>query len=342
MAQTNRRRVKRVTIRDVAKAAGVSVGAASTALSKSKTNVALSKETRERVLRAARELRYRPLAAARAMAGMSFRTIGVLSTEFCMMGSFYSNVLRGIANEAEDQNYSLVLKTVKTRLDMESTSIFSEHQIEGVIIPGDAEDRTKAALLHYDIPHVWLNTELHQPHNCVHVDDAAGSAMAVEYLAQLGHRHIAFMHHHTGERHHLTIKRERGYLDGLRKMGLSPMPTYDRYMSIEEHVDLYLNMDPRPTALIMFSDAMGILACNALVKRGIRIPEQMSVVGHEGVILHEYGFHKLTTVAAPVELLGRTAVRMLLHQIDTGEPSESVTLSERLDINETTAPPPSD
>jgi DNA-binding LacI/PurR family transcriptional regulator len=334
------RRVKRVTIRDVARAAGVSVGAASTALSKSASNVALSKETRDRVLRVARELRYRPLAAARAMAGMRSYTVGVLATEYCMLGSFYSNVLRAIANQTHELGYNLMLKTVRDKVDMEGSSIFSEQHIDGVIIPSDAEQRTNAALLHYDIPHIWLNTELHQPYNCVHVDDVQGTTLAVDHLVSLGHRRIAFMHHFTGERHHITIKRERGYLEGLRRHGLEPVSTYDQCMDIGEHVDLYLSMKPRPTGLVMFSDAMAILACIALVRRGLRIPQDMSVVGHEGVILHEYAYCKLTTVRSPVQELGRTAVRMLQHQFEKGEPAPSVVLPETLEVNESSGPPP--
>lgn len=331
---------KRVTIRDVARVAGVSVGAASTALSKSRSNVALSKETRERIVRAARELRYRPLAAARAMAGTRTYTLGVLATEYCMIGSFYGNVLRGIANEVNERGYPLLLKTVRNKLDMEGCSFFSEQQIDGVIIPADAEHRTHAALRHFDIPHVWLNTDLHEPYNCVHADDVQGAMLAVDHLVRLGHRRIAYLHHFSGERHHTTIKRERGYLEGLKQHRLEPVPTYERYMGISEHVELYLNMKPRPTALVMYSDAMAILACNALVKHGLRIPEDMSVVGHEGVVLHEYGFCRLTTVVSPVEELGRTAVRMLLQQLDTGQPAESVVLPSRLLVNESTGPPP--
>ncbi len=336
----NSKRTKRVTIRDVARAAGVSVGAASTALSNTRSNVALSKETRERVRRVAVELRYRPLAAARAMAGMQVHTIGVLATEYCFLGSFYSSTLRGIANEAGEQGYPLTLITVRSTTEMEGASIFAEQNIDGVIIPADAESRTNAALLHYDIPHVWLNTALHQPHNCVHVDDVQGSRTAVDHLVRLGHRRIGFVHHFTGERHHVTVKREQGYLEGLRAHGLEPVPTYDRYLDIAEHVDLYLAMKPRVTGLVVFSDAMAILVCNALVKRGVRIPQDMSVVGHEGVVLHEYGFSKLTTVKSPTVELGRTAVRMLKHQFDIGQPAPSVMLPETLEVNETTGPPP--
>lgn len=336
----SKRKTKRVTIRDVARAAGVSVGAASTALSKSQSNVALSKETRERVLKVARELRYRPLTAARAMAGMESRTLGVLATEYCMHGSFYSNVLRGIANQAEEAGYTLILKVVRSTLDMESTNIFSEHLIDGVIIPADAESRTHAALVHYDIPHVWVNTELHQPTHCVHVDDALGTSLAVDHLVSLGHRHIGFVHHSTGERHHVTIKRERGYLEGLKRHGLEPVPSYDRYMDVVQHVDLYLQMSPRPTGLLVYSDAMAILVCNALIKRGLRIPQDISVIGNEGVVLHEYGFVRLTTVVAPAFDLGRAAVRMLIQQVETGEAPPSLLLPPHLEINESTAPPP--
>jgi DNA-binding LacI/PurR family transcriptional regulator len=90
----------------------------------------------------------------------------------------------------------------------------------------------------------------------------------------------------------------------------------------------------------MYSDAMAILACNALVKHGLTVPRDISVVGHEGVVLHEYGYVKLTTVTSPVERLGRTAVQMLRHQIDTGEPAPSQLLAPRLDVFESTAPPP--
>jgi LacI family transcriptional regulator len=336
----NAKQAKRATIRDVARVAGVSVGAASTALSNVSSNVTLSKETRARILRTAAELRYRPLAAARAMTAARYRTIGVLATEYCMTGSFYGGVLRGLANEAEELGYSLLLKTVRTRLDMQDASIFSEHQIDGVIIPAEAEQRTHVALRHYDIPHVWVNTELHEPFNCVHVDDVQGTALAVDHLVRLGHRRIAFLHHFTGERHHVTVKRERGYLEGLKRHKLQPVATYERCMDIAEHVGLYLKMKPRPTALVAFSDAMAILACNALVKQGLRIPDDMSVVGHEGVVLHAYGFCKLTTVTAPVEELGRTAVRMLVGQFTAGEPAPSVVLPETLEVNESTGPPP--
>lgn len=332
---------KRVTIRDVARAAGVSVGAASTALSQSrKSNVALSKATRERVMQAARELRYRPLTAARAMAGMKFHTFGVLATETTLTRTVCSHALCAIATEVGTLGYALLLKVVANEAEMGLSSIFSEQQIDGVIIPSDADQRTREALEHYNIPHVWLNTELREAQNCVNVNDAGGTMLAIEHLARLGHRRIGFVQHICGAQRHVTAERQRGYVEGLAQHGLEPLPTYDRYMEIADHVKVYLDMNPRPTALVVHSDTMALLACSALIRHGLRIPQDMSVVGHGGLRAHEFGDPQLTTIRTPALELGRTAVRMLLHQIEHGGPAPSQVLDENLVINGTTAPPP--
>lgn len=332
----------RVTIRDVARAAGVSVGTASTALTGNRSNVVLSKVTRERVLRVARELRYRPHAAARAMAGRRFRTVGVLATEYCMTGSYYGQVFRGIAAQAEDSGYQLMLKVVHSELEMHGASIFSEQQLDGVVIPAESEARTRAALEHYDIPHVWLNAMLEERVNCVQPDELGGMELAIAHLHALGHRRIAYMPHNVVDRNRATMLRERGYVEAMLRRGLAPVPTYDEFRDIAEHVDYYLGLAPRPTAIAVYSDAMAILTVNRLLERGVRVPQDMSVVGNEGVVLHQFALRKLTTVCAPVIELGRTAVRMLVEQIESGEAVPSVLLPETLEINESTAAPPPD
>ncbi len=125
----------------------------------------------------------------------------------------------------------------------------------------------------------------------------------------------------------------------MRRRGLVPVPTYERFMDIAEHVDLYLDMNPRPTALAVYSDAMALLATNRLIERGIDIPGDISLVGNEGVVLHHFAYRKLTSVCAPVLELGRAAVRLLIHQLETDEPAKSVLLPQTLEINDSTAAP---
>lgn len=334
------KRPKRVTIRDVAQAAGVSVGAASTALRNVRSNVVLSEATRQRILDAAKRLRYRPNSAARAMAGVRTSTIGVLTTEYCMGGHYYGEVLRGIANTAEARGFNLLLKSVPTKLDMGEASMITEQLVEGVVIPAEAEHRTREALHFFDIPHVWLNTELEEPHNCVHADEMHGLRLAVDHLVGLGHRRIAWVHHTTYDKHRTTIERERAYLLALRAHDLSPVPTYDRYGDVPGHVDVYLRQEPRPTALIVFSDAMMMMALQQLLRRGVRIPEEMSLISAEGLALSYFAAVPITHVRAPARQLGHTAVDMLVHQISTGEPPPSVKVPQALEVLESTAPPP--
>jgi LacI family transcriptional regulator len=329
----------RVTIRDVARRAGVSVGAASTALSNTNTNVALSQQTRERVLAAARELRYRPMAAARAMAGKTTQVLGVLATKHCMTATFYANVFRAIASEAEDCGSTLLVKIVKDADSMLASTVFTERQVDGVIIPGDAEKRTGDALRHFAIPHVWVNTELTDSCNCVHVDDAQGSRLAVDHLVELGHRRIGFVYRGSAKVHHVMRKRHGGYAAGLRAHGLPFPETHDADLDVAEHVRLYLGQRDRPTALVVCSDAMAILASHELLRQGLRIPEDMSVVGHEGVVLHDFAYRPLTTVVSPVDALGRTAVRMLVQQLETGDAVPSAVLPESLRVSASTASP---
>ena len=334
------KRSKRTTIRDVAARAGVSVGAASTALSNRPSNVVLSAETRERIRRAALELNYRPLSAARAMAGARFGRLGVLATEDCLRDSVHSGILHGVASELGRQGYRLLLQVVPERRDMAHSGIFTEQDIDGVIILVDGDERTRAALQRYEIPHIWVNTELQEPHNCVHADDVGGTVLAVDHLARLGHRRIAFVRHVRGERGHLTMQRERGYLAGLERHGLEVVPTHRRYIEVSDHIDLYLRMKSPPTALLVSSDALALQVCAVLARRGVRVPEDVSVVGHDGVGLHLCGVPHLTTVVIPVEEMGRTAVWMLLDQLERGQPAASVLLAESLEVNASTAPPP--
>ena len=330
---------KRVTIRDVAQAAGVSTGAVSAALAGTKSNVGVSRETRERIQRVAQELGYRPHAAARAMAAKSFRTIGVLAAEYCF-GSYYTHVLRGLVAQAEALGYHVLLKLVPTRYDLENARIFTEQIIDGVIIPAEAGEHTREALARFQMPHVWLNAGVDEPINCVRPDEVQGLRLAVEHLMKLGHRRIAYMPQEEPLPYHACTTRPQAYLAALAACGLEPVPTHDQPVDIAQHVEQYLAMRSRPTAMIVYSDPIAAWAVNALVKRGVRVPEEMSVVACEGVVWLNYCYRRLTAVRAPVYEMGQVAVRMLVQELETGQAAPSVTLPVSLEVNESTGPPP--
>jgi LacI family transcriptional regulator len=166
--------------------------------------------------------------------------------------------------------------------------------------------------------------------------------LAVDHLYQLGHRRIAYMPHNVPDRHFLTETRRQAYLDSLLRRGLKPIDTYDQQIDIARHLDEYLAMPLPPTAVVVFSDAMSLLVVNRLVELGVELPGRMSVVSVESVVLYTFGFKRISGVLTPTEELGKAAVRLLIRQIETGEPAASVLIKPTFEDRETTAPPPAD
>jgi DNA-binding LacI/PurR family transcriptional regulator len=116
------------------------------------------------------------------------------------------------------------------------------------------------------------------------------------------------MHHGTGEVSPTSKARERAYLHAMRAHGLEPWPTYDRYMSIEDHIGVLLEMHPRPTALMCYTDYVGLIALHELMRRGLRVPDDISILGNEGAAIHDLTYVKLTSVKAACWEMGATAV----------------------------------
>ncbi|MEW6251527.1 MAG: LacI family DNA-binding transcriptional regulator, partial [Planctomycetota bacterium] len=287
------------------------------------------------------ELNYRPHAAARAMAGRSFQTIGVLAAEYAF-GSYFGHVLRGIVAQAEEQGYHVLIKMSHSKLDLHQARIFQEELIDGVIIPAETEPHLADALLHFAIPFVWLHAGIDEPFDCVMSDEFQGMQLLVDHLLALGHRRIAYMPHDepASKDAHLVVTRRQAYLAATRARGLEPLEAPEPVMKPAAAVDAFLDMPQRPTALAAFTDALAALTAIALLDRGVRVPAEMSVVGNEGVVWHNYTHPRLTTVRAPVYDLGRAAVKMLVQHIDNGEPQPSLKLPQELVVQESTGPVP--
>jgi LacI family transcriptional regulator len=339
--RARRRSVPRITLQDVANAAGVSLGAASAALQGSTRPIGVSRETRERVLRIARELNYRPHAGARALAGHSFKTIGVLAVEHCF-GSYFSHVLRAIVTHADTIGYDVIVKMVSDPLDLQKASIFREELIDGVIVPAESEPELRKALYQFSIPHVWAHAGFCEPYNCVQSDEQQGLDLLVEHLVSLGHRRIAYIPHDEEQSmgFHLVATRRQCYAGAMRRHDLPPMLPERPAMHPAEAAEYYSRMRQRPTALVAYSDALAARMTAALLDRGLRIPDDISVVGNEGVIWHLYAHPPLTTACAPVHELGRSAVEMLVEQLRSGHPVESVCLPQKLEVHQSTGPAP--
>jgi len=328
------------TIRDVARLAGVGVGTVSRVLN---NHPSVRPETRKRVLEAVRTLNYRPNPSARRLSLRKTLTIGVI-VPFITNPSVTER-LRGIIMGVESTEYDLVIYNVETpqHRDRYFREVPRRERVDGLIIislmPHDEDVRTFQAS---GVPVILVDT-VHSALPSVAVDDVAGGRMATEYLMRLGHRRIAFLGdvYPNPFRFTSSYYRYLGYAHALAEVGI---PLRDEYVVTGEHsrqvayalAQRLLHLPEPPTALFAASDtqALGVLA--AAKAMGVRIPEDLSLVGYDDLEVSEY--LGLTTIHQPLYESGWEAARLLLTRLQGGEVPQKHVLPLRLEERETTRP----
>jgi LacI family transcriptional regulator len=295
-------------------------------------------ETRQRILEAARELRYRPNALARSLRTRRTGTIGLVIPSLDNVG--FADVTHGIQQAAAESG-RLVLVVEADALPSDGSGVAEEVYdrlvgdgwVDGLIVAyATLEDAHLGHLADQGIPLVLVNRRTSGISGSVVVDDLAGSRMAVEHLASLGHRRIGFvgLEADTDTAH----RRRQGYLDGLALAGLAYDPALEQAAPPTEPGGrdgvtalLALPSGQRPTAVFAASlmSALGVRA--GVVAAGLRIPEDVSLIAFNDHPIAEHLAPPLTTVRMPNLTMGREAVHMLLAALD-GRPVRDLIVDE--------------
>jgi LacI family transcriptional regulator len=343
-------RGERVTIRQLAHLSGVSVGTVSRALN---GYADVSPDTRERIMRLARELDYTPAAAARSLVTQRSHVVGVfLETgegHPDLQHPFFHEVLVGLKHEIGAQGYDLLLFASEHPGNGYGAHSYlmraQHHSVEGVVLMGvDREDLEVRRLTRSGLACVGVDVALDGPATeYVISDNAAGSAAGVHHLHALGHRRIA---HITGlVETRPGADRLRGYRDALRHHGLAFRDEYVAYgdfyvESGQQAMRRLLDLDEPPTAVVAASDLMALGAIRAVAERGLTVPGDVSIVGFDDIQLAGHVQPPLTTLRQDKPGLGAQAGRALTRLI-AGEPAvpEAMTLPVELVVRESTAPP---
>jgi LacI family transcriptional regulator len=314
-----------ITMNDIAEKAGVSRSTVSFVLNKRYQGVYVSDDTRERVTAAARALGYRRNELARAIVTGKNRVLGFL---VCSPESeVVARMLAGALDEAEEQSYFIkVLRLRNNVIDSETIDRCVELRLAGVIVLYLNEERLDELHIEmerYNIPVATLDDSLPHPWGVrVISDDVHGCRMAIEHLLELGHRKIGLISGRPDSG--ISILRERGYHQIMGEAGLQVPPHYVAYgfWSVEKTeavVTELLSAPDRPTALICAGDIMAMTACRTARGLGLRVPQDLSVVGFANIDAAEAADPPLTTVAQPFQEMGRMAVRRLLQLIGDEE-----------------------
>jgi LacI family transcriptional regulator len=346
--------VSRITISDVARQAGVSVGTVSAVINRRPSVATL---TRERVLDVIGQLGYEPVSSARVLGAGNGRSetdsksIGFISKE--ANNPFYGEVIRGAQQYLRERGYLLYAAASEWSYEQEGQLLdsFRSRMFSGAIVAPVLNEEVDLShlfmLRRMNFPFVLLDNAMGLPTNTVYVDSVRASRLATEHLLGLGHTRIV---HFSGPRY--TVHHGQDRIAGFRQAFESSHVRYSEDMIVEAGASLtdgyqaglhyFGSVGPaeRPTAVTCFNDRVAIGLLRALAELGIKVPDDVSVVGYDDIDMAAFASVPLTTISNPKQELGRRAAELLVKHIETEETPlhEKVLLEAELIVRQSTRP----
>lgn len=330
----------KVTIYDVAKKAGVSIATVSKVINNTGN---MRESTRQRVKEVMEELNYYPNVLASALMGKGTKTIGFLVQD--ISNPFFSQLAKVIEDRVHEKGFNVFISStdddeVKEKKYIE---LMEQKQVDGFIVSSTYKNKDILKnLIERDLPLIMLTQDDPELNvSKVSIDDFKGGYEATSHLLQNGHRKIAII---AEKLSNSSDKRLEGYLSALK--------TYD----VQVNKDLIIRINPsiengmkslnmllklareyRPTGIFACNEQLAIGVMLAAREHGIQIPNELSLVGFDDTILATTTVPRLTTIAQPIEEMGRKTVDLLIEEIESGvSKQERVLFNPQLIIRETT------
>jgi len=309
-----------VNIRDISLKCGFSVSTVSKALNGYSD---VSEETRRLVLETAKELGYVPNANARALKTNRTFNIGILFIDDQNNGLthlHFSHILNSFKSKAEESGYNITF--INNRWGKNTVTLLQNCKfrgIEGICIAcveqGDPEVQELAMS---NIPIVSIDYIL--PNSaCVMSDNKNDMAKLVRYIYSMGHRKIAYIH---GTDSHVTRERLAGYIETMKELGLGVRSEYmleslyTNAYTARKATEQLLQLEDRPTCILLPDDVCSFGAIEAIQSAGLRIPDDISIAGYDGVMFSHLMSPKLTTVRQDTVKIGEKAAEILIYNIE--------------------------
>jgi DNA-binding LacI/PurR family transcriptional regulator len=325
-----------VSIKDIAKEAGVSPSTVSRALH---DHPRISSETKTYIQNLAKSMGYVPSTVARNLVGKRTATIGVAMTD--LTDPYYDRLMSGIEDGAAAHGYQLVLSSFYRNPERELAIIhdFHKRRMDGIIVTGSAAVQAYQSSEHnFFMPIVLVNNP-HYPFS-VSTNGYMGAKQVVKHLTALGHRRIAYVN--WGTEHIDGANRLSGYQSALAEYNVP----FDKTLVVSgdggitggiKAVPNLFDLSQPPTAIFAFNDMTAIGVINALRQRNLEVPHDVSVAGYDDLEMASYYYPPLTTVRQPTYQVGKRAVNMLLRLTD-GHSVEPEILEPELVVRDSTGP----
>jgi DNA-binding LacI/PurR family transcriptional regulator len=337
---------KKVTSQDVADYAGVSRTTVSFVLNNVK-RFSISPKTAAKVRNAAKELGYVPNASARALASQRAKAIGLIMTrspEYIATDPFLPQILGGLLDVVKQNGLGLLVEWVEPGQQLRTyLELTRARQIDGMIVMTPREDDTGLkALEEAEIPAVLMGYIPGSNLYSVDIDNVQAAKAAVEHLIELGHERIACI---TNAARPYTSANQRyeGYKAAIENAGLAFDESFVRYADFNGHsgydrMKSLLNNNLNFTAVFVASDSVAFGAMAAIRDAGLRIPEDISIVGFDDIPMASYVTPNLTTIQIPAKEIAEQSCHLLM-QLMQGDLSQNraITLPTQLIIRQSTA-----
>ncbi|MBF6225292.1 LacI family DNA-binding transcriptional regulator [Nocardia abscessus] len=331
----------RPTMEDVAARAGVSRALVSLVM---RNSPKVSEHRRRAVLDAAEDLGYQPHIMARSLASRTSNIVGVLVSD--LRNAFFADVVEGMDAAAQESGLELILNTGRRSAARERTALESllSFRPGGVILLSPILPAAAIREASQQAPLVLVSrTSAVAGIDTVNDDGEAGAALAVDHLISLGHRRIV---HLDGGGAFTAAPRRKGYRAAMQRHGLEPMVVASEHTdsagmaAVRRLLNLF-SRDNFPTALVCGNDFNAVGAMSALEEAGLRVPEDVSVVGYDNTSLAALRHVALTTVDQPRTQMGRLAIEALTERVRDGRTAPvRRRLEPSLVVRSTTAAPP--
>ena len=314
-----------IKLTEIAKAAGVSVPTASRALTNS--THPMNPETRERIIAVAQQMGYQPNLVARSLRTDRTNSIGLIVEN--ILSPFIPPIIRGIQDCLRPAGYfsTIINSDWDPEVEVESIHALNNRKIDGIIFIETWQRSAKAIRAMTDKPFVFVHRVYYsESENSIRVDEAYGARLATGHLVQLGHQRIAYI---SGPAHWDASKeRLKGYQEELAAWNLpyelalvkeGDWEVKGGYLAAQS----LLGEAQRPTAIFAANDLMALGAIYAIEEAGLKVPQDMAVVGYDDRNFAAIVRPALTTVTLPAEEMGEAAAHLLLnlinHEIDQVE-----------------------
>jgi DNA-binding LacI/PurR family transcriptional regulator len=328
-----------ISIKDIARLAGVSHSTVSRAL---RNSPLIPARTTQRIQKIAQEAGYTASAVARSLVTKKTHAIGVVVTSIA--DPFNGEVVAGIEEFANEHGYSVILANSQADPDREITVVrsFQERRVDGILIASSRVGALYMPLLsELSIPIVLLNNQ--HPSEFAHsvmIDDAAGAYEAAKHLIELGHKKIAYVGDQFGL--HSDVERHAGYKRALADAGVPILKSLTvrgdgKPEGARQAAKQLFAQHDRPTAIFCYNDMSALGVLEEVAENRLSVPKEVSIVGFDDIFFAALLQPPLTTVRQPKKEMGRRAMGLLLAQLRGEEAQKTVTIRGELVVRGSTA-----